>query len=182
MTFYSSARLAASNASLRRSSTSRGRSGRAPGRRGASSLLELICQRGRRRSDSQRNHPAASEADRTLIATSSCTALTSASTVPPRARAAPTPASASRTCPTWCGAFGSTLTAPTFARDGPVATRQTEPDLGVHAPQSRPVVACRACAEERDRHAAHHDHCRVCAEVCRRCEQTCSDLSPRWAR
>jgi hypothetical protein len=31
-----------------------------------------------------------------------CAALTRASTVPPRAPAAPTPASASRTCPSWC--------------------------------------------------------------------------------
>jgi hypothetical protein len=38
------------------------------------------------------------------------------------------------------------------------------------------VVACRACAEECDFHASHHDHCRVCAEVCRRCEQACGEL------
>jgi hypothetical protein len=37
-------------------------------------------------------------------------------------------------------------------------------------------VVCRACAVECERHAAHHDHCRVCAEVCRRCEQACGDL------
>ena len=60
---------------------------------------------------------------------------------------------------------------------GRVVTRQTEPDLGlVRAAVEACVVACRACAEECDRHAAHHDHCRVCAEVCRSCEQACSDL------
>ena len=32
---------------------------------------------------------------------------------------------------------------------------------------------CRACAEECERHAAHHVHCRVSAEVCRRCERAC---------
>jgi hypothetical protein len=37
-------------------------------------------------------------------------------------------------------------------------------------------VACLACAEECDRHAAHHEHCRVCAAVCRRCKQACDEL------
>ena len=36
--------------------------------------------------------------------------------------------------------------------------------------------ACRLCAEECERHASHHEHCRVCAEACRRCEQACEDL------
>ena len=60
---------------------------------------------------------------------------------------------------------------------GRVVTRQTEPDVGVvRAAAEACVVACRACAEECDRHAAHHDHCRVCAQVCRRCEKACSEL------
>jgi Domain of Unknown Function (DUF326) len=60
---------------------------------------------------------------------------------------------------------------------GRVVTRQTEPDLGlIRAAIEACVIACRACAEECDRHAPHHDHCRVCAEVCRSCEQACSDL------
>ena len=60
---------------------------------------------------------------------------------------------------------------------GRVVTRQTEPDLGlIRSAVEACVVACRACAEECDRHAPHHDHCRVCAEVCRSCEQACSDL------
>jgi hypothetical protein len=60
---------------------------------------------------------------------------------------------------------------------GRVVTRQTEPDLGViRALVEACVVACRACAEECERHAAHHDHCRVCAEECRSCEQACADL------
>jgi hypothetical protein len=36
--------------------------------------------------------------------------------------------------------------------------------------------ACRLCAQECERHASHHQHCRVCAEACRRCEQACEDL------
>jgi hypothetical protein len=60
---------------------------------------------------------------------------------------------------------------------GRVVTRQTEIDLGVvRAAIEACVVACRACADECERHAAHHDHCRVCAEVCRSCEQACRDL------
>jgi hypothetical protein len=30
--------------------------------------------------------------------------------------------------------------------------------------------------EECESHAEHHEHCRVCAESCRRCEQACNDL------
>lgn len=60
---------------------------------------------------------------------------------------------------------------------GRVLTRQTEYD----APTSKAQLeacreACSTCGEECDRHAGHHQHCRVCAEACRRCEQACSDL------
>ena len=60
---------------------------------------------------------------------------------------------------------------------GRVVTRQTEMDLGVvRAALEACVVVCRECGDECERHAPHHDHCRVSAEVCRRCEQACSDL------
>jgi hypothetical protein len=59
---------------------------------------------------------------------------------------------------------------------GGVLSRQTEfvPD------QARVVLeacidACRRSAEECDRHAHHHEHCRICAEECRRCEEACAD-------
>ena|SRR5436190_12878585 len=32
---------------------------------------------------------------------------------------------------------------------------------------------CTICASECERHAEHHEHCRICGEVCRRCEQAC---------
>ena len=58
-----------------------------------------------------------------------------------------------------------------------ILIRQTEPDLGVlRAEIEACVAACRASAEECDKHASHHEHCRICAEVCRRCEQACEDL------
>ena len=58
-----------------------------------------------------------------------------------------------------------------------IATRQTAPDLRlIRAMVEACSVACLACAEECDRHAAHHEHCRLCAEVCRRCRQACDDL------
>jgi hypothetical protein len=60
---------------------------------------------------------------------------------------------------------------------GRVVTRQTEPDLAVtRAALEACIVACRASGDECERHAPHHDHCRVCMEVCRRCEQACKDL------
>src|ERR687891_649297 len=40
----------------------------------------------------------------------------------------------------------------------------------------RCIRLCLACAEECDRHAAHHEHCRLCAEVCRRCKNACDEL------
>jgi hypothetical protein len=60
---------------------------------------------------------------------------------------------------------------------GRILSRQTEfePQL------ARPVVqaclqACATCREECERHADHHEHCRVCAEACQRCEEACADL------
>jgi hypothetical protein len=35
------------------------------------------------------------------------------------------------------------------------------------------VAACRVCEAECQRHAQHHDHCRLCAEACQRCERAC---------
>lgn len=60
---------------------------------------------------------------------------------------------------------------------GRVVTRQTEMDLGVvRAAIEACIATCRTCGDECERHAPHHDHCRVCAEACRRCEKACSDL------
>ena len=60
---------------------------------------------------------------------------------------------------------------------GRVLTRQTSSDPRL-APSMLETCAqaCRVCAEECERHADHHEHCRVCAEACRRCEQACEDL------
>src|SRR5262245_11189840 len=33
---------------------------------------------------------------------------------------------------------------------------------------------CAICAAECERHAEHHEHCRICGEVCTRCEAACS--------
>jgi hypothetical protein len=35
------------------------------------------------------------------------------------------------------------------------------------------IAACLACAEECTEHAAHMEHCRVCAEACQRCADAC---------
>ena len=60
---------------------------------------------------------------------------------------------------------------------GRIVTRQTAPDLRLLRAQIEACsVACLACAEECERHAAHHEHCRVSALVCRRCKQACDDL------
>jgi hypothetical protein len=38
------------------------------------------------------------------------------------------------------------------------------------------VAICKSCGDECQRHAPHHEHCRVCTEACRRCERACQDL------
>jgi hypothetical protein len=38
------------------------------------------------------------------------------------------------------------------------------------------IQACAACAEECERHASMHEHCRICAGACRRCEVACRAL------
>jgi len=58
-----------------------------------------------------------------------------------------------------------------------VVTRQTAPDLRLmRAMIQACATACVVCAEECDLHAAHHEHCRVCAELCRRCKGACDAL------
>ena len=37
-------------------------------------------------------------------------------------------------------------------------------------------VACRACGNDCESHATMHEHCRICAEACRRCEMACAAL------
>ena len=60
---------------------------------------------------------------------------------------------------------------------GRIVTRQTASDVGVvRAALESCLVACRACRAECERHAKHHEHCRICAEVCSRCEQACEGL------
>jgi hypothetical protein len=60
---------------------------------------------------------------------------------------------------------------------GRIVTRQSLPDLRLtRAIIEACAAACLASAEECEWHAAYHEHCRVCAEVCRRCKKACDDL------
>jgi len=60
---------------------------------------------------------------------------------------------------------------------GRVLSRQTDPDPSTSQSALQACwTACRASAAECERHAHHHEHCRLCAEECRRCEQACADL------
>jgi hypothetical protein len=59
---------------------------------------------------------------------------------------------------------------------GRILSRQTEFDTGLAAAMVEACMrACQTCADECERHAGHHEHCRVCAEACRRCEQACQE-------
>ncbi|QIR68770.1 four-helix bundle copper-binding protein [Kocuria sp. KD4] len=60
---------------------------------------------------------------------------------------------------------------------GAVLSRQT----GTNVETTRALleacrVACKACGDECVSHAEMHEHCKVCAQACRRCEQDCADL------
>jgi hypothetical protein len=39
-------------------------------------------------------------------------------------------------------------------------------------------LACAKCAEECERHAGKHEHCRICAATCRHCEEACRTAIP----
>lgn len=55
--------------------------------------------------------------------------------------------------------------------------RQTEtPNELIHAQLHACVLACQLCADECETHAAMHDHCRICAETCRHCQERCNFL------
>jgi hypothetical protein len=58
-----------------------------------------------------------------------------------------------------------------------IISRLAEYDADVIRPLLESCVAiCKSCGDECERHAQHHEHCRVCAEACRRCEQACREL------
>ena len=58
-----------------------------------------------------------------------------------------------------------------------VVTRQTATDVGVvRAAVGACLVGCRTARAECERHAEHHEHCRLCAQVCRECESACDAL------
>lgn len=65
---------------------------------------------------------------------------------------------------------------------GRILSRMSEPDLSLIQAQLRACTeACRLCGAECEKHAGHHEHCRVCAEACRRCETACRVLVDRPA-
>lgn len=58
-----------------------------------------------------------------------------------------------------------------------IATRQSGVDLDLVRLQVEACSAtCLKTAEECERHAAEHEHCRVCAEICRSCKTACDAL------
>jgi hypothetical protein len=57
---------------------------------------------------------------------------------------------------------------------GRLISRQENPEVA-RAILKACVLVCHLCAEECARHASM-EHCRVCAEACRHCEQVCQRL------
>ena len=49
-----------------------------------------------------------------------------------------------------------------------VTSRQASHDANVTRPLLEACVAiCKSCGDECERHARHHEHCRVCEQACR---------------
>ena len=70
-----------------------------------------------------------------------------------------------RNCADLCAAVGNVL------------SRQTAyDDLVTQRALAACIRVCVASAEECEKHASHHDHCKVCAEATRACESACSKL------
>jgi hypothetical protein len=58
-----------------------------------------------------------------------------------------------------------------------ITSRLSAYDPGVVRPLLEACVAsCRSCGDECERHASMHEHCRICAEACRRAEQASREL------
>jgi len=58
-----------------------------------------------------------------------------------------------------------------------VVSRQTAYAANLTRPLLEACIAiCKGCGDECERHARHHEHCRVCEQACRRCEQACQEL------
>lgn len=63
------------------------------------------------------------------------------------------------------------------ASTGCLLSRQQQPDVELlRATVMLCELACRKCAEECEKHAGHHEHCKVCASSCRGCQQSCQNL------
>lgn len=53
--------------------------------------------------------------------------------------------------------------------------RRTSSGIAVlHAQLHACVLACQVCADVCSAHAAHHEHCAVCARTCRSCQEKCN--------
>ena len=58
-----------------------------------------------------------------------------------------------------------------------VLTRQTEaPNELVHAQLHACILACQLCGDECEQHGRMHEHCRICAQACRHCQERCNFL------
>lgn len=57
---------------------------------------------------------------------------------------------------------------------GKIGSRRTGSNEGLIRRQLEVCAeACGLCAEECEKHAGMHEHCRLCGEACRRCERAC---------
>ena len=63
------------------------------------------------------------------------------------------------------------------AATGRVLTRYSGGDSAVvRAALEACLAACTACATECAQHAQMHEHCKICADACRRCDEACTAL------
>jgi len=67
--------------------------------------------------------------------------------------------------------------ADTCISTGSSLSRLTEAPLDLIESKLQVLVqACNLCGAECERHASHHDHCRICGDACRSCARACNEL------
>lgn len=55
------------------------------------------------------------------------------------------------------------------------------PGAVLHAQLHACIVACQECADACEAHAHHHNHCGICAQVCRECQARCNEALAAFA-
>lgn len=137
--------------------------GTAPGRAGASHVGSMLAAHPRKTSEQDAVLVACIEA--CIDCASSCVSCADACLAEPNVAELTACIRLNQDCANICDATARVL------------ERQNAPDREViQAIVQACATACRKCAAECGKHAQHMEHCSICADVCRSCQQACEQL------